>query len=80
MHGLLCNYFRKYPYSKTTLDSIITTGLTREIMQRLKAKGLMDGVGLQMHIDLQDEPYRDIGNTFSQGRDFQPRVAGCYSP
>ncbi len=31
-----------------------STPLTREIVQRLKAKGLIDGVGLQMHLDAAD--------------------------
>lgn len=29
----------------------VTTGFTREIVQRLKSQGLIDGVGLEMHLD-----------------------------
>jgi endo-1,4-beta-xylanase len=37
----------------------ITTGLTREIVQRLKTKDLIDGVGLQMHLDGSNPPNKE---------------------
>lgn len=40
-------------------SSGITTPLTREVVQRLKAKGLIDGVGLQMHLDAVKPPQKE---------------------
>jgi len=37
----------------------ITTELTREIVQILKSKGLIDGVGLQMHLDGSHPPNKE---------------------
>lgn len=35
------------------------TGLTRSIVQRLKAKGLVDGVGMEMHLDAMTAPSKE---------------------
>jgi len=50
-------------YDNHTPDGA-TTGLTKQIVERLKAKGLIDGVGLEMHLDGSNPPSKqDMINT-----------------
>lgn len=48
-----------YNDSDNHSSSGITTKLTRQITQRLLAKGLIDGVGLQMHLNGAQPPNKD---------------------
>jgi endo-1,4-beta-xylanase len=48
-----------YNDSDNHSSSGIITNLSREIVQRLKEEGLIDGVGLQMHLDGSNPPDKD---------------------